>query len=158
MFKCCVYINVITFQMKYFHFIKRCLSIHRICIFLEDTFKTNPRHWIIHAHDCALKLAPIQQPNLHNLFYDSVSSNQIFEYESKNWHGINIPIMSIIMLVRNDNPDSKVHGAHIGPTWPHEPCYQGSHAEGIVAIFCILWLYRFLLWSGVLQKVYELLI
>ena len=32
------------------------------------------------------------------------------------------------------NPDSKVHGANMGPTWvlsapdgPHEPCYQGSH-------------------------------
>ena len=30
------------------------------------------------------------------------------------------------------NPDSKVHVAHMGPTWvlsapdgPHEPCYQG---------------------------------
>ena len=31
------------------------------------------------------------------------------------------------------HPDSKVHGANMGPTWvlsapdrPHEPCYQGS--------------------------------
>ena len=34
-------------------------------------------------------------------------------------------------------PDSKVHGAHLGPVsprwapcWPHEPCYKGDFCEG----------------------------
>ena len=34
------------------------------------------------------------------------------------------------------NPDSKVHGANMGPTWvlsapdgPHEPCYQGRSSQ-----------------------------
>ena len=36
------------------------------------------------------------------------------------------------------NPDSKVHGAHLGPVsprwapcWPHEPCYQGNICSDI---------------------------
>ena len=38
----------------------------------------------------------------------------------------------------NTIPDSKVHGAHLGPVgprwapwWPHEPCYQGYYAPDI---------------------------
>ena len=37
------------------------------------------------------------------------------------------------------NPDSKVHGANMGPTWvlsapdgPHEPCYQGKFCAELV--------------------------
>ena len=36
----------------------------------------------------------------------------------------------------SDNPDSKVHGANMGPTWvllapcwPHDPCYQRSYLQ-----------------------------
>ena len=51
-------------------------------------------------------------------------------------------------------PDSKVHGAHLGPVgprwapcWPHEPCYQGCVIPQIVAlgaprglVWCQVWL------------------
>ena len=50
------------------------------------------------------------------------------------------------------SPDSKVHGAHLGPTgprrapcWPHEPCYQGQwrhckhlYGKGALANLCMV--------------------
>ena len=40
-------------------------------------------------------------------------------------------------------PDSKVHGAHLGPVgprwapcWTHEPCYQSMYYEIMVSLYC----------------------
>ena len=55
-----------------------------------------------------------------------------------------LSLQSVIVLTR-DYPDSKVHGAHLGPVgprwapwWPHKPCYQGKAGNLLVqpAISC----------------------
>ena len=44
-----------------------------------------------------------------------------------------------------NSPDSKVHGANMGPTWvlsapdgPHEPCYQGQYGSEVFGSHLIL--------------------
>ena len=63
---------------------------------------------------------------LNNKHYTEVIEDVLYlwEYQSTYW-----------LQLRNLIPDSKVHGANMGPTWPcrphrapcrpHEPCYQG---------------------------------
>ena len=56
------------------------------------------------------------------------------------WHSTVLAINNL-ELICEGNPDSKVHGANMGPTWVllwwapcllHGPCYQGSDAVSIL--------------------------
>ena len=43
--------------------------------------------------------------------------------KSKRFEGFKSSFPSLLQTA----PDSKLHGANMGPTWPHGPCYLGHH-------------------------------
>ena len=62
---------------------------------------------------------------------DKLNLSRRFKDWYKNWK--KNPIIYIDLVWKNGYPDSKVHGAHLGPTgprwapcWPHELCYLGT--------------------------------
>ena len=120
------------------------------------------------AHECFMKLVLTQavwkwQPGVYRcIICDRYCVNErlwsisnMIDFQKKYWQEP-LPFVSPKSFYFEKIPDSKVHGANMGPTWvlsapwwtpwwPHEPCYQGynetmfhlcnCHAVGDIVVY-----------------------
>ena len=111
------------------------------CINVQGIINLNHCCWVITSlgfTDCYIKMTDNENflPCLATLLFAYFIYEFNFNANVDYWTEHCVNLSNTMKLWKN--PDSKVHGAHLGPVsprwapcWPHEPCYQGNTCSDI---------------------------